>query len=98
MVEPVFEIFKDKEGKFRFRLKAENQEIIAASQGYSSKQSCRKGIDSIKNNASDADVVEEGEDEIKIWEKGIHKVDTVTIGIVLLVVAVGFLAVLMSAF
>jgi uncharacterized protein YegP (UPF0339 family) len=49
-----FEIFKDSVGKFRFRLKAQNGEIIAESQGYESKEGCQKGIASIKENASKA--------------------------------------------
>jgi hypothetical protein len=51
MPEPVFEWFKDKSGKFRFRLKAANGEIIATSEAYSSKDSCVSGIDSVKKNA-----------------------------------------------
>ena len=54
-----FEVYKDKEGKYRFRLKAANGEIIAAaSQGYSTKQSCLNGIESVKKNAPDAPIVE----------------------------------------
>ncbi len=51
-----FELFKDKAGKFRFRLKAGNGEIIAASEAYNSKASAKKGIDSVKANAADAAV------------------------------------------
>ena len=51
-----FEIFKDVEDKFRFHLKASNGEIIAASQGYTSKESCRKGIESVKHNAPGAEI------------------------------------------
>jgi len=50
-----FEIFKDAVGKFRFRLRAQNGEIIAESQGYESKESCQKGITSVKENASKAE-------------------------------------------
>lgn len=53
-----FEVFKDKSGKFRFRLKAGNGQIIATSEAYESKDSCMKGIDSVKNNAPDAATVE----------------------------------------
>lgn len=52
-----FEIFKDVEDKFRFHLKAANGEIIAASQGYTSKESCEKGIASVKHNAPGAEIV-----------------------------------------
>ncbi|PJZ77384.1 YegP family protein [Leptospira neocaledonica] len=53
-----FEVYKDKSGEYRFRLKASNGEIIATGEGYSSKQACLKGIESIKKNAADADVEE----------------------------------------
>jgi len=49
-----FELFKDASGEFRFRLKAANGEIIAASQGYSSKAAARHGIESVKTNAATA--------------------------------------------
>jgi hypothetical protein len=56
--EPVFEWYKDKAGKFRFRLKSANGEIIATSEGYSSKDGCVNGIESVKKNAPIAKVVE----------------------------------------
>lgn len=56
---PKFEIYKDKAGEFRFRLKATNGQIIAVSEGYSSMASCENGIESVKKNAVDADIVEE---------------------------------------
>ncbi|MBQ3671541.1 MAG: YegP family protein [Treponema sp.] len=56
---PKFELYQDKAGDFRFRLKAANGEIIAASQGYSSKSGCQNGIDSVKRNAPDAEIVDE---------------------------------------
>ncbi len=51
-----FEIIKDKAGKFRLHLKAPNGEIIATSQGYETKASAEKGIESVKTNASGAKV------------------------------------------
>jgi uncharacterized protein YegP (UPF0339 family) len=51
---PTFEIFRDKEGKFRFRLKAANEEIIATSEGYETKQGCRKGIEAVRGNVTNA--------------------------------------------
>ncbi len=56
---PKYELYKDKAGEFRFRLKASNGEIIAASEGYSTKGSCINGISSIKENAPSAEVMEE---------------------------------------
>ena len=46
-----FEVFKDKAGEFRFRLKAGNGQIILASEGYKAKPSCMNGIASVKKNA-----------------------------------------------
>ena len=56
---PKFEVYTDKEDKFRFRLKAENGEIIAASQGYKAKASCLNGIESVRKNAPWAEIVAE---------------------------------------
>jgi uncharacterized protein len=53
-----FEVSKDKAGKFRFHLKAANDEIIAASQGYETKESAHQGIESVKTSASAAKVVD----------------------------------------
>lgn len=59
---PKFEVYTDKGGDTRFRLKARNGEIIGTGQGYASKAGCLKGIDSIKRNAVDAKIeVEEAE-------------------------------------
>ena len=55
---PKFEVYTDKAGEFRFRLKAKNGEIIAVSEGYKAKASCLNGIESVKKNAVDAEVVE----------------------------------------
>ena len=54
---PKFEVYLDKAGEFRFRLKARNGEIILASEGYKDKKSCLNGIESVKKNAPDAEVV-----------------------------------------
>ena len=56
---PKFEVYTDKAGEFRFRLKARNGEPIAASEGYKAKASCMNGIESVRKNAPDAEVVEE---------------------------------------
>jgi hypothetical protein len=62
---PKFEIYKDKAGEFRFRLKAKNGEIIAASEGYVKKDSCKNGIESVRKNAPDAPVSEPEEEPAK---------------------------------
>lgn len=48
-----FELYKDKGGKFRFRLKAANGQIILASQGYKTKVSAKSGIGSVQRNAAE---------------------------------------------
>lgn len=50
---PKFELYADKAGEFRFRLKARNGEVIATSEGYKSKASCENGIASVVKNAAD---------------------------------------------
>ena len=53
---PKFELYADKAGEFRFRLKAKNGEIIAVSEGYKSKASCLNGIESVRKNAPEAEI------------------------------------------
>ena len=59
VMHPKFEMYTDKAGEFRFRLKATNGQIIATSEGYKAKASCLNGIESVKKNAPEAEVVEE---------------------------------------
>ena len=54
---PKFELYLDKGGKYRFHLKASNGEIIAVSAAYKEKGSCLKGIDSVRRNAPEAEVI-----------------------------------------
>ena len=56
---PKFEVYTDKAGETRFRLKATNGEIILASEGYKAKSSCMNGIASVQKNAVDAEIVME---------------------------------------
>ena len=56
---PKFEVYKDKAGEFRFRLKARNGEIILTGESYKAKASCLNGIDSIRRNAPEAPIVKE---------------------------------------
>jgi uncharacterized protein YegP (UPF0339 family) len=53
-----FELYKDKSGQFRFRLKAGNGEIIATGESYPAKASAQKGVESVKRNAVDAEIVD----------------------------------------
>lgn len=62
LTNPKFEIFLDKSGEYRFRLRARNGEIVAASQGYATRDVCLLGIDSIRRNAPDAPVEIEKEE------------------------------------
>ena len=55
---PKFEVYTDKKGEFRFRLKAKNGQIIATGEGYSKLDSCLKGIESVRKNAKDGKIVE----------------------------------------
>ena len=61
LTNPKFEVYTDKAGEFRFRLKARNGEIIAVSEGYTRRSSCLNGIESVRKNAPEAGVVEEEE-------------------------------------
>jgi len=56
---PKYEIYLDKAGQYRFRLKASNGENILSSQGYTTKAACKNGIDSIGKNAPKATVEKE---------------------------------------
>ena len=62
---PKFEVYKDKAGEFRFRLKAANGEIILTGESYKAKAGCLKGIESIRKNAAESPVVEESLKELK---------------------------------
>ncbi len=53
---PKFELYTDRAGDFRFRLKARNGEIIATSEGYTSKNACENGIESVRKYAPEARV------------------------------------------
>ena len=52
---PKFEMYQDKAGEFRFRLKARNGKIIGTSEGYTAKAGCLNGIESVKKNVVDAE-------------------------------------------
>lgn len=51
MAYPKYQIYKDKSGKFRFRLFAANAKVILHSEGYNTKFACTNGIASVKRNA-----------------------------------------------
>ena len=56
---PKFEMQVDTAGEYRFRLKATNGQVIATSEGYKAEASCVNGIESVKKNAVDAEIIAE---------------------------------------
>lgn len=56
---PKFEIYTDKAGEFRFRLKATNGQVIATGEGYKTHANCLNGVESVKKNAVDAEITTE---------------------------------------
>jgi len=62
MSKATFELYEDHEGKYRWRLVHDNGNIIADSgEGYATEQKARQGLESVKENAPGADVVEVAE-------------------------------------
>jgi uncharacterized protein YegP (UPF0339 family) len=53
-----FEIFRGVNGNYYFRLKAANGQIIAASEGYTTKQSAKDGINAVKLLAPAASIID----------------------------------------
>ena len=53
---PRFEMYQDKAGAFRFRLKARNGKIVGVSEGYTGRTGCMSGIDSVRKNAAEAEI------------------------------------------
>ena len=47
-----YQVYKDVAGKFRFRLKAGNNKIVAVSQGYENHAGCLNGVKSVQNNCN----------------------------------------------
>ena len=59
-----FQLYKDRKGEYRWRLRARNGEIIADSnEGYSSKASCKHGIDLVREQAASAVVEDQTEED-----------------------------------
>lgn len=54
-----FEVYEDKAGKFRFRLKAGNGEVVATGEGYETKAGAKKGCEAVQRAAVGATIVEE---------------------------------------
>ncbi len=58
LTNPKFELYLDRAGQYRFRLKARNGKIVGISEGYASKAGCMNGIESVKKNAALAEMEE----------------------------------------
>lgn len=56
---PKFEMYTDKGGRYRFRLKARNGQIVAISEAYTTRASCENGIESVRKNADLAEIFED---------------------------------------
>lgn len=56
LTNPKFELYQDRAGEFRFRLRARNGAIIAVSENYSTKAACENGIESVRRNVADAQI------------------------------------------
>ena len=54
---PKYELYKDKVGEFRFRLRAKNGQIILSGEGYGTKANCQHGIVYIRRTEPHAEVV-----------------------------------------
>lgn len=54
---PKFEVYSDAKGEIRFRMKARNGQTVIVGEGYKAKAGCLKGVESIRRNAPDADIV-----------------------------------------
>lgn len=53
-----FEVYQDKAGKFRFRLKAGNGEVVAGGEAYESKAGAVNGTEAVQRAAAGATVVD----------------------------------------
>ncbi len=53
-----FEVYEDRAGKYRFRLKASNGQVVATGEAYETKAAAKKGCESVQNAAAGAAVVE----------------------------------------
>ncbi|GGN22330.1 HVO_2922 family protein [Halarchaeum nitratireducens] len=59
MSNATFEVYTDAAGQWRWRLVHDNGNVIADSgEGYASRQKATQGIESVKGNAPDAEVVD----------------------------------------
>lgn len=55
---PRFELYRDRNGEYRFRLKARNGKVIGVSDGYATHGGALGGIESVMQNAAEAEIEE----------------------------------------
>lgn len=68
-----YELYSDKAGKFRFRLKAGNGQVIASSEAYESKALAHNGIASVKAKAGSETVdLTEGDVRRRVTSRSFH--------------------------
>ncbi|ANY08528.1 YegP family protein [Pseudonocardia sp. HH130630-07] len=53
-----FEVYEDRGGKFRFRLKATNGQVVAVGEAYETKAAAKKGCESVQRAAEGAEITE----------------------------------------
>lgn len=53
-----FEVYTDKAGKHRFRLKAGNGEVVATGEAYETRAAARKGCEAVQRAAAAAEIVD----------------------------------------
>jgi uncharacterized protein YegP (UPF0339 family) len=53
-----FEVYKDRAGKFRFRLKASNGQVVATGEAYETRVAAKKGCESVLRAATGAPIEE----------------------------------------
>ena len=55
-----FEIYRDERGEYRWRFRADNNEIVASGEGYRSRDDCDHAVQLIKEQAPQAEVIDRG--------------------------------------
>lgn len=53
-----FEVYEDKSGKYRFRLKASNGQVVATGEAYETRAAAKKGCESVQRAADGAPIEE----------------------------------------
>ena len=59
LTNPKYEVYRDRAGEYRFRLKARNGQIVAVSEGYVTRRACLEGVESVRRNAPSGEAEEE---------------------------------------